>query len=149
MPFPDNEVLARLYLEEGQTIRMLAKRYGCRTQRIVDALQSLGISRRPGKQRATLPQWDATKLQQLAKVAGQAYMRQFAKQHGINRTKLAALLRQSRLGRGRRGRQQVSLHDQEIRIAYTNGTAIGELAEHYGCSTRAIGYSLDRTCGQQ
>lgn len=147
---PDADTLRQLYYIDGATVRQIAKQFCCRTSAVLRAMDDAGIKRRrTGRTRAPLPAWDSEKLWRLVKVKGMPYVREFAREHGVNQVKLAALLGDSALARGQR-RQQVLLdHDEAIRIAYNEGTPIKVLAEQYGCSRRAIGYSLDRTSRKQ
>lgn len=143
---PDAGTLHQLYYVQGKTIAQIAKHYHCRASLVLRAMNEAGITRRrTGRSRAPLPDWDAAKLQQLVKIKGLPYVRAFAKSHGVNRVKLAALLGERPLPRGQRKQQVLLDHDQSIRSAYNAGTPINALAKQYGCSRRAIGYSLDRT----
>jgi hypothetical protein len=147
---PDPATLRRLYAEEGHTIRSLARLFHCRPHTLIAALDAADIvRRRRGPRRAALPDWDQEKLQQLAKLQGMPYVRRFARRHGVNTTRLAVLLGRSTIGRGRADQHRVIDHDGAIRDAYDRGAAVKDLAAHYGCSLRAIGYSLDRTSGNQ
>jgi hypothetical protein len=150
MPIPDPTTLRRLYQDEGQSIRAIARLARCRPRAVLDAMEAAGIPRRrPGPQRTPLPDWDRDQLRRLVKVRGLAYTRAFARRHGVNREKLAVLLGRRGLPRGVAARQVVVAHDGEIRAAYEQGIAIRKIATNYGCSERAIRYSLDRTCGNQ
>lgn len=146
MTLPDAKQLHRLYVVERKTIREIARLYHSRTALLLAAMDAAGIARRrPGRQRAPLPAWDSDKLHQLVKANGLQYARDFARQHGVNKEKLTVLLGGQSLDRGRR-RQQVAVeHDSSIRSAYNTGESLNSLAERYGCTRRAISYSLDRT----
>lgn len=150
MPVPDAETLYRLYITERKTVRAIARLHHCRTADLLAAMDTAGISRRrPGRARAPLPEWNREKLQQLVRAKGMRYTRAFARRHGVSREKLAALLGEGPLDRGRRSQQVVLEHDAAIRVAYDAGESINALAAHYGCTRRAIGYSLDRTSGNK
>ncbi|PDV96510.1 hypothetical protein [Candidatus Chloroploca asiatica] len=148
MPIPEAAQLHHDYVREGKTIRELASVYRCRTSVLLAAMDAAGITRRrPGRPRAPVPDWDAEKLHQLVKAKGIRYVRAFARRHGVNREKLAVLLGTPPLERGQRRRQVAVAHDAAIRSAYEAGASINSLATRYGCTRRAIGYSLDRTSG--
>jgi transposase-like protein len=146
MPLPDATQLHQLYIVEGQTIRAIAQRYRCRPAAIIAAMEAAGIvRRRSGRTRAPLPAWDTEKLRQLVRAKGVRYVRAFARRHGVSKEKLAVMLGNQRLDRGRRSQQVALEHDAAIRSAYDAGASITSLARQYGCTRRAIGYSLDRT----
>ncbi|PDW05047.1 hypothetical protein [Candidatus Viridilinea mediisalina] len=146
MPVPDASQLHQLYIVEGQTIRAIAQRYRCRPAAVIAAMEAAGIARRrSGRTRAPLPAWDTEKLRQLVRAKGVRYVRAFARRHGVSKEKLAVLLGNQRLDRGRRSHQRALEHDAAIRSAYDAGAPITALAKQYGCTRRAIGYSLDRT----
>lgn len=148
MALPDVEAIRLLYEEEGLNLREIALRLRCRKQTVIELMESAGISRRRrGRQRALLPDWDKDALRQLAKAKGMPYTRVFAHRHGVNREKLAVLLDRQPLIRGYRPRRVAAEYDDAIREAYEAGVAINELAVCYGCTRRAISYSLDRTSG--
>ncbi|MEI8305553.1 MAG: hypothetical protein WCF99_00680 [Chloroflexales bacterium] len=148
MPLPDAETLYQRYVVEGKTIRAIAHLHRCRTADLLAAMDAAGIPRRrPGRPRAPLPAWDREKLQQLVRAKGMRYTRAFARRHGVSREKLAALLGERALDRGQRSQQVAVEHDHAIRAAYDAGESINALATRYGCTRRAIGYSLDRTSG--
>ncbi|MEI7642930.1 MAG: hypothetical protein WCJ55_01355 [Chloroflexales bacterium] len=148
MSLPDAETLYQLYITEGKTVRVIARLHRCRTADLLAAMDAAGIPRRrPGRPRAPLPTWDRAKLQQLVRAKGMHYTRAFARRHGVSREKLAALLGERALDRGRRSQQVALEHDAAIRAAYDAGESINALATRYGCTRRAIGYSLDRTSG--
>lgn len=147
---PDAESLHLLYSIEGTTVRELAKHFHCRVSTLLRAMDDAGIKRRrSGRPRATVPEWDSEKLQQLVKIKGMPYARAFAQQRGVNPVKLAMLLGKRRLPGGDQQRLIVIDHDETIRAAYNNGISIKALAEQYGCSRRTINYSLDRTSRKQ
>lgn len=147
---PDAETLHQLYCVEGQTVRKIARLHGCRTATLLAAMDAAGIvRRRPGRQRALLPAWDSDKLHQLVQAKGMVYVRAFARRHGVNSEKLAVLLGVRLLDRGQRSQQVALEHDAEIRKAYDAGAAVKTLAAKYGCTRRAISYSLDRTSGNK
>lgn len=143
---PTNDVLRRWYIEEGLSIAEIARRVHRRKDTVRAWLTAAGIPRRRrGPRPAPLPAWDRTKLWQLVRVKGMAYVRAFAQAHGVNNTKLRVLLGVTSLERGIAHRYRVVLHDREIRAAYDAGVSVSELARRYGCSRRAIAYSLNRT----
>lgn len=147
---PDAERLRQLYLVDQATVRELARRYHCRMSTLLRAMDDAGIvRRRSGRPRSPLPEWDGEKLQRLIKVKGIHYARAFAQHRGVNPVKLAALLGKRPLPRGDFRRHILLDHDDAIRAAYNDGISIKELAEQYGSSRRAIGYSLDRTSRKQ
>lgn len=150
MRIPDAETLRRLYEEQGKTVREIARLSCCRTATLLEAMEAAGIvRRRRGRRRAPLPDWDSSKLHQLVKAKGLPYVRSFARRNGLSREKLAVLLGRRSLARGKRSEQVVIEHDDEIRAAYERGVSINELAGRYGCTRRAISYSLDRTSWKQ
>lgn len=147
---PDSDTLRQLYYIDGATIRQIAKQYHCRASVLLRAMDAAGIKRRrSGPSRAPLPAWESKKLQQLVKVNGLPYVRVFAQNHGVNKVKLAMLLGKQSMARGQRRQQVILDHNAAIRYGYNQGISIKALAEQYGCSWRAIGYSLDRTSGNQ
>lgn len=146
MPLPDATQFHQLYIVEGQPIRAIAQRYHCRPAAIITAMDAAGIARRrSGRIRSPLPAWDTEKLRQLVRARGVRYVRAFARRHGVSKEKLAVMLGNQRLDRGRRSQQVALEHDAAIRSAYDAGAPITALARQYGCTRRAIGYSLDRT----
>jgi hypothetical protein len=148
MTLPDATRLHRLYVVERKTIREIARIHRCRTAVLLATMDAAGIARRrPGRQRAPLPAWDSDKLHQLVRAKGLKYARAFARRHGVSKEKLAVLLGAQPLDRGRRSQQVAVEHDAAIRSAYDAGASINSLAARYGCTRRAIGYSLDRTSG--
>lgn len=150
MTLPDAEMLHQLYVVEGKTIREIARLHRCRTATLLAAMDDAGIvRRRPGRQRTPLPTWDSDKLHQLVRANGMAYVRGFASRHGVSSEKLAVLLGARSLDRGRRSQQVALEHDAEIRKAYDAGASVNALAAQYGCTRRAISYSLDRTSGNK
>lgn len=147
---PDADTLRQLYYVEGKTIREMAVLYHCRTSALIREMDAVGIiRRRRGRAREPLPDWDAGKLRQLVKAKGMPHVRAFAQRRGVNRVKLMALLDERPLARGKHNRHVLVDCDAAIRMAYELGTPVNVLAEQYGCSRRAINYSLDRTSGQQ
>lgn len=144
----DAETVRALYEEAGLSVREIALHVRCRKQAIIELMDAAGIDRRRrGRQRSPLPDWDRDKLRQLAKAQGMAYTRAFARRHGVNREKLAVLLDRRPLMRGHRPRRIAAEYDDAIREAYEAGVPMHELAACYGCTRRAINYSLDRTSG--
>jgi Mor family transcriptional regulator len=148
MPERNAETIYQLYCREGKTIREIARQYRCRTATILAIMDAAKIARRrPGRQRAPLPVWDRKKLHQLVRAKGMPYTRAFARRHGVSREKLAVLLGERSLERGRRSQQVALEHDTEIRNAFDARASVNVLATQYGCTRRAISYSLDRTSG--
>lgn len=148
MALPDEETVRFLYENEGKSVREIALLLRCRKQTVLAVMEAAGISRRRrGRVRAPLPEWDREKLRQLARAQGMAYARAFARRYGVNREKLAVLLDRRLLMRGKRPRCVAAEYDDAIREAYEAGVPIKTLAAHYGCTRRAISYSLDRTSG--
>lgn len=146
MSIPDAETLRRLYEDEGLTVRAIAARAGCRTSRLLAAMNQAGIARRrPGRRRSPMPAIEPALLQELARLGGRARARAIARGFGINREKCDRLLGERLANRGRIEQQVLYAHDAAIRAAYEAGTAVKELARQYGCSRRAISRSLDRT----
>lgn len=144
---PDADQLHQLYVVERRTVREIARMHRLRIADLLAAMDDAGIARRPGRQRKPPPDWDSEKLRQLVRVNGLPYARAFARRYGVSRHKLAGILGTHALDRGRRSRQIVIEHDEAIRSAYDAGASIKSLAAKYGCTRRAIGYSLDRTSG--
>lgn len=148
MALPDVETVRLLYEEEGLNVQVIALRLRCRKQTVIAVMKAAGIERRrSGRPRAPLPEWDTDALRQLAKAKGLPYTRAFARHHGVNREKLTVLLGRQPLIRGHRPRRIAAEYDEAIREAYEAGVPIKELAACYGCTRRAISYSLDRTSG--
>lgn len=147
-PQLDAAQLHQLYVVERRTVREIARMHRLRIAAVLAAMDAAGIARRrPGQQRKPPPDWDSEKLQQLVRVNGLPYARAFARRYGVSRHKLAGLLGTRALDRGRRSRQIVIEHDAAIRSAYDEGASVKSLAAKYGCTRRAISYSLDRTSG--
>jgi len=141
-----DHLLRQWYVEEGLSIAEIARRLHRRKSTVAAWLDAAGIPRRRRGPRPTpLPPWDRAKLWQLVRAKGMAYVRAFAQSHGVNSSKLRALLGITRLERGAAHRYRVILHDREIRAAYDAGVSVSELARRYECSRRAIAYSLNRT----
>jgi hypothetical protein len=141
-PLLDEATLRRLYLDEDQTIREIARTLRVSPSAVRDALVHWGIPRRrPGPRRDLRPLPESTRLVLRSLVAVRG-IRGAARTLKIAPEVVHAMLGSRPLPRGAKPR----VDDPAVRAAYEAGTAVAAIARQWQCSERTVRRSLQRTC---
>ena len=138
----DAGTLRRLYLDEHQTIREIARILQVSPRAVHDVLIRWNIPRRRrGPRRDIRPVPESTRLALRSLVAVRG-VRGAAGYLKTSPEVIHAILGTRPLPRGTKPR----VDDQAVRAAYDAGTPVAAIAAQWGCSERTVWRSLQRTC---